>query len=369
VADTFLFRLTGGESSNMSNPNCRVRSNYIKVEVDDLPKNLNVSSNSPVCAGQTLKFSSAEGWAGYEWRGPNGFYDNVSYAQVSDAVLNDSGMYYVEITSFGGCKTIDSTFARIIGTDVDAWPDTSICIGAEVRLNASAGVSYAWSPTENLRGATSPDPLVKPTTTTTFVVKVTDQFGCSDTAHVIVKMKNTREVIADFSSEEYLCLPSDSSLFIDQSAGIIDLWQWTFGNGQQSNVSNPSIQFYSIAPTEEWINAELIVTDTAGCSDTLVKRINIASNCYIAVPTAFTPNGDGLNDFLFPVNAYKATNLKFRVFDRNGHTVFMGSHWSQKWDGKLRGVLQATGVYVWTLDYLDARKQHVFQKGTSVLIR
>lgn len=369
AADTFLFRLTGGESSNMSNPKCRVRSNIIKVEVDDLPRNLNVSSNSPVCAGQTLKFSSATGWAGYEWRGPNGFYDNVPYAQISDAVLRDSGMYYVEITSFGGCKTTDSTFARIIGTDVDAWPDTSICIGQQVTLKASAGVNYAWTPSSDMTGVNSQSAIVSPKTATTYTVKVTDQYGCSDTAHVTVKLKNSKAVEAAFSSEEYLCLPSDSSSFIDLSLGVIESWQWTFGNGQTASVKNPSIQFYSISPGEQSINARLIVTDTAGCADTLVKQINIANNCYIAVPTAFSPNGDGLNDFLYPVNAYKATNLKFRIFDRNGQTVFTGNHWSQKWDGRVRGKMQSTGVYVWILEYVDARKQHVFLKGTTTLIR
>jgi hypothetical protein len=58
VPDTFLFRLTAGEATIISNPYCRVASNTIKVEVDGLPIGYQITNNSPVCSGHDLKFNA-----------------------------------------------------------------------------------------------------------------------------------------------------------------------------------------------------------------------------------------------------------------------------------------------------------------------
>jgi gliding motility-associated-like protein len=103
--------------------------------------------------------------------------------------------------------------------------------------------------------------------------------------------------------------------------------------------------------------------------DTAYHIINVAENCYIAVPSAFTPNNDGKNDYLYPLNAYKATGLVFRVYNRTGRIVFETRDWTRKWDGRINGAEQQTGVYIWTLDYNDAGGRRVSLRGTTALIR
>ena len=69
--------------------------------------------------------------------------------------------------------------------------------------------------------------------------------------------------------------------------------------------------------------------------DTVVHIVKSVNNCYIAVAQRFfTPNGDGHNDYLYPLNAWKATDLLFRVFNRNGELVFETRDWTNKWDGQ-----------------------------------
>jgi len=97
--------------------------------------------------------------------------------------------------------------------------------------------------------------------------------------------------------------------------------------------------------------------------------LKVINNCFIAVPTAFTPNGDGSNDYLYPLNAYKATNLSFRVYNRNGQLVFETKDWTRKWNGTIKGNPQPVGAYVWMLDYTDAAGKKVSLKGTTALIR
>jgi gliding motility-associated-like protein len=366
--DTFYFRLTGAEADKIANPNCRVTSNFIKVQVNDIPLNFNATSNSPVCSGQDLIFN-AEGGASYTWSGPNGFYDNISYPHIFNSSLANNGMYYVEITTLGGCKAYDSTYAAIIGTDVYAGPDTSICNGNAISLYASEGTSYAWSPSDGLSSTSVQNPRAAPTATSTYTVQVKSADGCSDTAKVIIKVLNNAPVKANFSSPEYICRPADTASFTDLSIGKIVKWQWNFGNGQTSALQHPPVQFYSASNTTQKYAASLKVTDATGCIDSVLHLIKVAENCYIAVPTAFTPNMDGVNDYLYPLNAYKATNLLFRVFDRVGHVVFETKDWTRKWDGTYKNSPQPTGVYIWMLDYNDAANKRVSLRGTTVLLR
>jgi gliding motility-associated-like protein len=133
--------------------------------------------------------------------------------------------------------------------------------------------------------------------------------------------------------------------------------------------SEPAAQYYMIPINRDNFSVKLLVKDTAGCADSTYHLVKVADNCYIAVPSAFTPNNDGKNDFLFPLNAYKATHLTFRVFNRVGQLVFETRDWTRKWDGKMSGIEQAPGVYVWMLDYTDVSKKRISLKGTTVLIR
>ena len=121
---------------------------------------------------------------------------------------------------------------------------------------------------------------------------------------------------------------------------------------------------------DKYYPVTLTVTDSLGCSDTATRIVKKLHSCVIAVPNAFTPNGDGINDYLYPLNAFKADNLIFRVYNRYGQLVFETTDWTRRWDGTLGGKPQGPGTFVWTLQYTDHDTgQRVVQKGSSVLIR
>ena len=66
----------------------------------------------------------------------------------------------------------------------------------------------------------------------------------------------------------------------------------------------------------------------------------------LAIPTAFTPNGDGLNDVLEIKGRY-LRDYSFVVVDRNGQEVFRGTQRNEAWDGTIRGHAPVLGAYVW----------------------
>lgn len=191
---------------------------------------------------------------------------------------------------------------------------------------------------------------------------------CSDTVLETITMNN--EVIAGFDMPDVIC-PEDPLVVHNTSKGLIDNYRWSFGSFSSSNLKDPApVQFPRNNIESTYPVKLVVVNNMLGCTDSLVKKLKVLNNCFIAVPSAFTPNNDGLNDYLYPNNAIKATNLEFRVYNRWGQEVFHSSNWTQKWDGKVGGIPQATGVYVWFLKYTHADTgQKVFQKGTTTLIR
>ncbi|MBI3718776.1 MAG: gliding motility-associated C-terminal domain-containing protein [Sphingobacteriales bacterium] len=188
---------------------------------------------------------------------------------------------------------------------------------------------------------------------------------CSDTSSQSFTL--AQKPLADFSWPEIIC-PEDTAVFIDKSLSV-NSWNWDFGNGITSTLQNPPAQYYPKTTSEKVYTIRLIVSD-GNCFDTTYHDLTVVKSCYIDVPTAFTPNGDGLNDYLYPLNAYKADNLEFKVFNRYGQKVFETTNWLIKWDGAINGTPQPTGTYAWYLKYKnrDTGKEFLL-KGTTVLIR
>jgi gliding motility-associated-like protein len=192
---------------------------------------------------------------------------------------------------------------------------------------------------------------------------------CHDTAGVTVHLDN--ELKAAFTYPDVVC-PEDEALFQDTSIGNIVSWNWEFGNGVTSMQENPAPQKYPAVTTgrQKMYNVSLVVENNLGCFDTARHQVKVVLSCYITVPNAFTPNGDGKNDFLYPLNAYKAVNLEFNIFNRYGQLIYHTTDWARQWNGTINGLVQATGVYVWTLRYSDRDTgQKIFRRGTTVLIR
>ncbi len=192
---------------------------------------------------------------------------------------------------------------------------------------------------------------------------------CTDTASVTLLFSDQTVKAAFSVSSDTLC-PNDTLHLTDQSSSNAITWQWDLGNGASSNLQAPGAQSYPAGTRSADYLIRLLVKNSSNCADSAYRYIYVMPNCYIAVATAFTPNGDGLNDYLYPLNAYKAANLLFRVYNRSGQVIFETRNWNKKWDGRLNGQPQPSGTYVWTLDYTDTDKQQkVSLKGTTVLIR
>lgn len=194
---------------------------------------------------------------------------------------------------------------------------------------------------------------------------VTNGF-CSDTASQSVLLDNF--IKADFSVFEDLC-PNEAVQFTGTPQGNVIAHDWSFGDGASAHIQAPA-HTYAQPQRETPFLVRYTVTNDIGCQSTATKQVKVYSSCYLAVPNAFTPNRDGKNDQLKVLNAIKAENLEFKVFNRWGQLLFSTKNWKQGWDGNLNSHQQPPGVYVWFLAYTDRdTRQKREMKGTVTLIR
>jgi len=106
----------------------------------------------------------------------------------------------------------------------------------------------------------------------------------------------------------------------------------------------------------------------ADCSISDDFTVVVLADALVQVPTAFTPNGDGRNDYFGPLGKVPS-NYSMQIFNRNGETVFKSSSMESRWNGIYKGIIQESSVFIYLISYIDIQNMKHQQKGTFVLIR
>jgi len=120
---------------------------------------------------------------------------------------------------------------------------------------------------------------------------------------------------------------------------------WTPGN----SLNDPAIANPLSTPLDTLVNTYTItVTDANGCQNKDIKTVNIrAVDSRVVIPSAFTPNNDGLNDTLFLITIGMKELIEFKIFNRWGEVVFETQDLKQGWDGNFKEEPQEIGRYVY----------------------
>ena len=162
-----------------------------------------------------------------------------------------------------------------------------------------------------------------------------------------------------------MTLPNQPQVLQARSFVNTATWLWN----PPSGLNNPGIQ-NPVFNYDRKTEYHITITSTTGCItvDTLlVDLLSTAPNVF--VPKAWSPNGDGHNDLLFP-NTVNITQLKsFIIYNRWGQKVFETSQTGQGWDGKLNGVAQPMDVYIWILQAIGINGEKFRATGQVVLLR
>ena len=220
--------------------------------------------------------------------------------------LSTPGTYTITATYGDNCPSITTNKVTVYALPtINAGADISVCINTDAPFTAStsggqANYTYVWSPSTNLTGSTTEDPIFKSSIagTTTYNVTVTDANNCIGTDKIAVTANGLPTVTAG-SSPAAICLGSSSTI----SGGGANSYVWSSGQTTAS---------FSVSPTAS-TSYSVTGTDVNGCKNTAqtsvtvngiptisvnVPALDISSGNYcvsntspLAITTTSNPNG------------------------------------------------------------------------------
>ena len=265
--------------------------------------------------------------------------------------------------SGGGCLSTDTVIVRssIIDSSLQLIGKAGFCIdnGDSAILKVLPTNSIKWFRNDMpINGALQS--MYRVTSTGTYYAQLINAAGCSiatkKQAIVIDKAKpgiTYPEVYAVIN----LPLPLKA-----RQIGESILWN------PGTNLNTPTIFAPTFKGALEQLYTIAIRTNTE-CLTVDTQLVKIIKHVEIYVPTAFTPNKDGKNDFLHPILRGVKEIHYFKIFNRWGQLLFERRDGQPGWDGSFKGIPQQTQAVVWILECVGVDGVVYVQKGTSALLR
>lgn len=140
---------------------------------------------------------------------------------------------------------------------------------------------------------------------------------------------------------------------------------WDLGDGTTSRSANPAYAY----PYPGRYLIKLQMEDINGCAYQLESAVEVRPLKEVYIPTAFSPNGDGLNDF-WTVSTYLPRLFSVEVYNRFGNLVFQSEQPDFQWDGRdAQGNLLPIGSYAYRLSFIDFVDNQQFRSGMLTLLR
>jgi gliding motility-associated-like protein len=310
----------------------------INVQSKSLP-NYNLGNDTALCEKQTLALTAAI-------NGSNKYLWNTGETTTSIKV-SQTNIYWADISK-DDCIYRDSisvVFKPLPA--VNLGNDTTLCEDEKLLLDAqNSNTKYLWQ-----------DHSINKTYLVTkggnYWVSVTkDECSALDTVVVRYKIKPAFTL----GKDKTIC-NGQTLLLQPNPINSNDIsWQWTNGS------NNPIL---SVAEKGKYI---LQGTNLCGSRFDTVEVYN--GVCRIYIPTAFTPNNDGLND-VFKANFGEGiSEFHLQVFNRWGQAIFDSRKINQGWNGYYRGIQQPVGTYIWIIHYKNIQENIQEElKGTVTLLQ
>lgn len=328
----------------------------VTVTVNSLPL-VNTTADTAICNNGSVQLSTT-GAVSYSWTPATGLSNPAIANPVASPAV--ATKYYVTGTSASGCINRDSVLISINpAPNVITTADTSICELAGIQLNTTGATSYSWFPLTGLSNPSIANPVATPLITTEYFVTGTGANGCTATDSVTLTIEPLPGIIA--SPDTMLC--GTSGIQLNATGGFSYTWFPATG------LSNPVIANPVATPTT---TTQYAVTgaSSSGCSssDTVNITIGFIGKNGLLLPSAFTPNNDGVND-CFGIKFFDGiTELEFRIFNRWGENVFYTTNPAVCWNGRFRGKVNP-GNYVYYIKAKTGCTEPLKIKGNVLLIR
>lgn len=303
AAGTYIYSVTGTTSG------CTASASY-SVTVNPNPV-ATVTGDSVYCIGGNTTLT-ASGGISYAWDIPS---NNAT-------VTVTQGTYTVTVSDANGCadtKTVNITEITSLTVNIDG--DNSYCEGSSTILTASGGLNYVWNSSQNTSS-------ISATTAGSYCVTAT-MGNCTGNACIAITEIPSPDVQISGLPLEFC---SGATITLTASGALSYLWS-TGSSTSTTDVS--STGDYTVSGT-----------DINGCVGTSTATLIESCGCEFELPTAFTPNGDGINDiYEWKAKCNGLQTYTMRIYNRWGDKVFESNNPNIGWNGKYQDEGQPVGTY------------------------
>ena len=288
---------------------------------------------------------------------------DLSITTVPNPTANptDTTTYTVTVTDANGCTNTDNMIL-IVNPSPNINFTCDMFNGCEPLFvnfidNTTPNIqSYIWnfgdpnSGSNNVSIMQNPSHLFNDVGTYDITLSVTTTDGCDGIytyQDIITVYPNP--VASFYSQPEVGDIEHPNISFIDQSIDAVN-WIWDFGEPSSSdNTSNIQSPVHIYSDTGTYV-VWLIVKTQYGCIDSTHNDVSIKPNFTFYIPNAFTPDGDGINDYFGPKGTgIELNSFEMYIYDRWGEEIYKTNNMDEPWDGEVRksGADAQEGVYSW----------------------
>jgi gliding motility-associated-like protein len=276
--------------------------------------------------------------------------------------VTEPGTYWLRAEYTDDCSFSDTIVVESVDPPVVTLDPGPYCEGDIINVEvtpSSDTYSYLWS-----NGATDENLEAQLVLNGTLSVQATEvEFGCKSADTTVMQVEPV-PVPDDI-------LPPDQTLDFGETitldAGVGDTYSWTADNPLVI-IPDPTLRYITVGGVPDPGVTYEVEVSLGICSGQGDVKISEYPRCKCDVPSAFSPNGDGINE-VFYVRGSGLHDLEFRIYDRYGKLVFETDNLENGWDGNFNGTKQAKEVYTFYLKGICEDGGIIEKNGNITVIR
>lgn len=314
----------------------------------------------------------------FHWDFGDGTSQDSHGLEPVDHIFPSQGPYVIKlsVTSRYICNynlPIEKTVR--ISNDIKAQfnvPQGALCLGQPVKFanQSTAGESFIWriDGTDMIRTDS-----LEYTFTTAGEHEINlhgfDRNTCNLEDDTTIKIKITEPATPDFSIEYGNEELKEFPRFINNSENA-KFYIWDFGDGSTPlHTQNRDTVLRYLYAKGGVYNVCLTAYNDPACTQKKCKQVESKINPHFKAPTAFTPNGDGLNDVFKPI-VTGARKYELNIYNRWGQNVFHTTDPNTGWDGRMdgKGEILASDMYFYTYVIETLKGEFIKNNGIIYLL-
>lgn len=334
----------------------------IEVSYCDLPENNQVLGNDTgYCEPLDIVLNAGDFGTNFLWNNGD---------TVQELETDTSGLFWVRVEYDSGCFFTDSIRLEFYSKPKLNFTSPSAgCAPHQTSfnlLNSNDFDYWEWNFGNGyLTGESNPEVVYQASGSYDVSIMVIDTNGCEN------QLVKSDFVVVHDPIEARIGIGSELPIEVNEQLWLEDLSEpfsssrwWDVGDGIMLTEAIIDLAYDDLGTHLVW----LFVENEFGCADSTSILISVEGDGSLFVPSAFSPNGNGMND-VFNAKGMGLEAYLIKVYNRWGEQIFSSESILEGWDGSYMGEPVQEGVYVWLIEYKLSGEPRQIKTGRVTLLR